>query len=87
MFLVKTALAGFLRWFWLDFQNHKKSYGKLMFLFVSRLYKVFLKQLRSISGFLVPKMVLRWRNSVRDCPKKALLGLDISKMLIFPWFF
>ena len=40
MFLVKIALAGFPRWFWLDLQNHKKkTLGKLMLLFVSRLDK------------------------------------------------
>ena len=37
MFLAKIASARFSQLYWFDFQNHKKSWGKLMFLFVSRL--------------------------------------------------
>ena len=51
MFLVKIALAGFPRWFWFDLQNHKKTLGKLMFLFVSRLDKGLLEATSNHLGF------------------------------------
>ena len=88
MLLVKIVLAGFPRWLWFDLQNYKKeTYGKLMFLFLSRFDKGLFEATSNYLGFSVLNMVLNWRNLVRDCSKMALLGLDISKKLIFQWFF
>ena len=51
MFLVKIASAGFSQLYWFDLQNHKKSLGKLMFLFVSRLDTGLLAATSNYLGF------------------------------------